>query len=77
MEAIYEDEDLGDGEDDVEAGELVECSNSGNDREKSGSAAVNGENRVPQSKNKQRRANKKKNKRKKGGSGHKTWDINQ
>ncbi|KAG4136692.1 hypothetical protein ERO13_D07G022900v2 [Gossypium hirsutum] len=81
LEAIYEDEDLGDGEDvemvDVEEGELVECCNSGNDREKSGSAAVNGENQVPHSKNKKRRANKRKNKRKKGGSGHKPLDINQ
>ncbi|TYI17440.1 hypothetical protein ES332_A07G024100v1 [Gossypium tomentosum] len=81
LEAIYEDEDLGYGEDvemvDVEEGELVECCNSGNDREKSGSAAVNGENQVPQSKNKKRRANKRKNKRKKGGSGHKPSDINQ
>ncbi|MBA0756952.1 hypothetical protein Gotri_020086 [Gossypium trilobum] len=81
LEAIYEDEDLGDGEDvemvDVEEGELVECCNSGNDREKSGSAAVNGENQVPHSKNKKRRANKRKNKRKKGGSGPKPLDINQ
>ncbi|TYI71933.1 hypothetical protein E1A91_D07G024400v1 [Gossypium mustelinum] len=81
LEAIYEDEDLGDGEDvemvDVEEGELVECCNSGNDREKSGSAAVNGENQVPHSKNKKRRANKRNNKRKKGGSGHKPLDINQ
>ncbi|OMP06359.1 hypothetical protein CCACVL1_01618 [Corchorus capsularis] len=79
LEAIYEDDDLGDGDDvemlDVEEGELVD-NNSGNDREKSGGGEGNCENQGPQSKNKRRRANKKRNRKKKGGSGPKPFDIN-
>ncbi|XVF48633.1 hypothetical protein PTKIN_Ptkin03bG0205900 [Pterospermum kingtungense] len=78
LEAIYEEDDLGDGEDiemlDVEEGELLD-NNSGNDREKSEVADVNGENKGSQSKNKRRRANKKKNKKKKSGSVPKALDI--
>ncbi|KAK9027065.1 hypothetical protein V6N11_066912 [Hibiscus sabdariffa] len=85
LEAISEDEDLADGEDvemlDVEEGELVavDCSRSENDRERSGVADVNGENRGSGSKSKKRRANKRKRKKKKkkGGSGDKSLDINQ
>lgn len=79
LEAIYEEDDLVDGEDvemlDVEEGELVD-NNLANDREKSGVADVNGENQGSQSKNKKRRANKKKNKKKRGGSGPQALDIN-
>ncbi|XP_022731883.1 uncharacterized protein LOC111286265 [Durio zibethinus] len=79
LEAIYEEDDLGDDEDvemlDVEEGELVD-SNSANDLEKSDVADVNGENQGYQSKNKKRRANKRKNKKKRGGSGPKALDIN-
>ncbi|XVF35367.1 hypothetical protein REPUB_Repub18cG0139500 [Reevesia pubescens] len=79
LEAIYEEDDLGDSEDvemlDVEEGELVD-NNSVNCREKSGVADVNGENQGSQSKNKKRRANKRKNKKKRGGSGPKDLDIN-
>ncbi|KAG8495422.1 hypothetical protein CXB51_013090 [Gossypium anomalum] len=79
LEAIYEEDDLGDGGDvemlDVEEGELVD-SNSVNDRDKSGFADGNGENQGSQSKNEKRRGNKKKNKKKKSGSGPKPLDIN-
>nr|KJB54727.1 hypothetical protein B456_009G046700 [Gossypium raimondii] len=79
LEAICEEDDLGDGGDvemlDVEEGELVD-GNSVNDRDKSGFADVNGENQGSQSKNKKRRSNKKKNKKKKSGSGPKPLDIN-
>ncbi|KAG4197746.1 hypothetical protein ERO13_A05G043900v2 [Gossypium hirsutum] len=76
LEAIYEEDDLGDVEMlDVEEGELVD-SNSVNDPDKSGFADVNGENQGSQSKNKKRRGNKKKNKKKKSGSGPKPLDIN-
>ncbi|XVE97644.1 hypothetical protein REPUB_Repub03eG0036500 [Reevesia pubescens] len=79
LEAIYEADDLGDGEDvemlDVEEGELVD-SNWANDQEKSGVADINVENQGSQSKNKRRRANKRKNKKNKGGSGPKPLDIN-
>ncbi|KAK8513640.1 hypothetical protein V6N13_002371 [Hibiscus sabdariffa] len=81
LESIYEEDDLGDGEDvemlDVEEGELVD-NDSGNDREKTGVADVNGESQGSQSKNKKGKGNKKKkkNKKKKGGSGPKTLDIN-
>ncbi|GMI92580.1 hypothetical protein like AT3G20430 [Hibiscus trionum] len=79
LEPIYEEDDLGDGEDvemlDVEEGELVD-NDSVNDREKTGVADVNGENQGSQSKNKKRRGNKRKNKKKKGGSGPKPLDIN-
>ncbi|XWS72480.1 hypothetical protein CRYUN_Cryun02cG0043200 [Craigia yunnanensis] len=78
LEAIYEADDLGDGEDvemlDVEEGEFVD-NNSGNDQQKSGVADVNGENQGFQSKNKKRRANKRKNKIKTGGSRPKALDI--
>ncbi|EOY29856.1 hypothetical protein QUC31_020565 [Theobroma cacao] len=79
LEAIYEEDGLGDGEDvemlDVEEGELVD-NNSGNYREKGGVADANIESEGSQSKNKRRRANKKKNRKKKGGSGPKAFDIN-
>ncbi|KAK8581944.1 hypothetical protein V6N13_144937 [Hibiscus sabdariffa] len=81
FESIYEEDDLGDGEDvemlDVEEGELVD-NDSVNDREKTGVADVNGESEGSQSKNNKRKENKKKkkNKKKKGGSGPKTLDIN-
>ncbi|XP_021276907.1 uncharacterized protein LOC110411188 [Herrania umbratica] len=79
LEAIYEEDGLGDGEDvemlDVEEGELVD-SNSGNYREQSGVADANIESEGSQSKSKKRRANKKKNKKKKDGSGRKAFDIN-
>ncbi|KAL4296988.1 hypothetical protein GQ457_12G031530 [Hibiscus cannabinus] len=78
-ESIYEEDDLGDGEDvemlDVEEGELV-VNDSVNDREKTGVADVNGENQGSQSKNKKRRGNRRKSRKKKGGSGPKTLDIN-
>ncbi|XP_022750109.1 uncharacterized protein LOC111299285 [Durio zibethinus] len=78
LEAIYEDDDLGDGEDvemlDVE-GEVVD-DNLANGWEKPGVADVNGENQGPQSKNKKRRAKKRKNKKKRGGSGPEALDIN-
>ncbi|KAK5830098.1 Iron import ATP-binding/permease IrtA [Gossypium arboreum] len=76
LEAIYEEDDLGDVEMlDVEEGELVD-SNSVNDPDKRGFADVNGENQGSQSKNKKRGGNKKKNKKKKSGSGPKPLDIN-
>ncbi|KAL4302365.1 hypothetical protein GQ457_10G001970 [Hibiscus cannabinus] len=83
LEAIFEDEDVE--MLDVEEGELVavDSSRSANDRERSGVAGFNGENRGSGSKNKKRRANmrkmkkKKKKKKKKGGSGDKSLDINQ
>ncbi|XWS26386.1 hypothetical protein CRYUN_Cryun26dG0027800 [Craigia yunnanensis] len=79
LEAIYEEDDLVDGDDiempDVEEGELVE-NNLANDRVKSGVADVNGENQGSQSKNKKRRANKRKNKKKRCDSGPKALDIN-
>ncbi|KAK8477936.1 hypothetical protein V6N13_113286 [Hibiscus sabdariffa] len=82
LEAIFEDEDVE--MLDVEEGELVavDCSRSGNDRERSGVAGANGENRGSGSKIKKRRANmrkmkRKKKKKKKGGSGDKSLDINQ
>lgn len=81
MEAIYEVDDFGDGDDvemlDVEEGELVDCSSTlANAKEKSGVAGVNGENQGSQSKNKKRKGNKRKNKKKRGDSGHKPLDIN-
>lgn len=78
-EAVFEEDDLGDGGDvemlDVEEGELVD-GNSVNDRDESCFADVNGENQASQSKNKKRRGNRKKNKKKKSGSGPKPLDIN-
>ncbi|XP_039071550.1 uncharacterized protein LOC120218717 isoform X2 [Hibiscus syriacus] len=78
LEAIYEENDLGDGEDvemlDVEEGELVD-NDPVNDSGKTGVADVDGENQRSQSKNKKRGGNKRKSKKKKGGSGPKTLDI--
>ncbi|KAE8682640.1 dentin sialophosphoprotein-like isoform X1 [Hibiscus syriacus] len=79
LESIYEEIDLGDGEDaemlDVEEGELVD-NDLVDDREKTGVAVVNVENQGSQSKNKTRKGNKKKSKKRKGGSEPKTLDIN-